>query len=282
MTSPSPHTTASTMTSTVSNLTPLGDPKHGGALFTLPREIRDDIYRLLIKGRYLVFRHIDSERHRATLKERGKTFDKPDLVILQISHVISREAQQILYSEGIFRYSIPVNAYAALKLQHEAINQMKKIEIYFKGLWQRTGCQSTGDPPHSRKCRPAAILEAIIRDISAAKILRDTLHIYLCAFDLETTENLMSRLLPKLRMLTGFRTVVIWVYPENFCGWYEYIKRESSNKVDSNGQITEILGLFTQAIKNAMEETLGPAIICNSSFWTSLEFHPREHITAIL
>ena len=31
----------------------LGDPSHGGALFLLPREVRDEIYRLLVKGRYL-------------------------------------------------------------------------------------------------------------------------------------------------------------------------------------------------------------------------------------
>lgn len=63
----------------------------------------------------------------------GVTFDKPDLVVLRISHVINREAQHLLYSESIFRYSIPSYEHAAPKPQKEDVNRMKKIEIYMGG-----------------------------------------------------------------------------------------------------------------------------------------------------
>lgn len=43
---------------TIPNDHPLGDPKHGGALFTL-REIRDEIYKLVVKGRYLFLPDFD-------------------------------------------------------------------------------------------------------------------------------------------------------------------------------------------------------------------------------
>ena len=37
-----------------------------------------------------------------------------------------------------------------------------------------------------------------------------------------------------------------------------------------------------QAIKDAMEPTLGPAMTCKIDFGISLVFHPREHVPAIL
>ena len=81
----------------------LGDPKHGGALFLLPREIRDNIYRLLVKGNYLdtgCFCHHSNEDLYA------RTDVRPDFAILQLSKSIGREATDILYSESVFRLVI--------------------------------------------------------------------------------------------------------------------------------------------------------------------------------
>ena len=54
---------------------PLGDPKHGGAPFLLPREIRDEIYLHLVKGN-----HLDTEIfYRYSGKDRyGRTVVRPD------------------------------------------------------------------------------------------------------------------------------------------------------------------------------------------------------------
>lgn len=37
----------------------LGDPSHGRALFLLPQEVQDEIYRLLVKSRYLAEKPLD-------------------------------------------------------------------------------------------------------------------------------------------------------------------------------------------------------------------------------
>ncbi len=89
---PSSDTTTSNIESTLSKTTLRGDPKHGGALFTLPREIRDDIYRLLVKGRHNVYSTLEDEEGRIFTKSTVP--DKPDLVILQISRAISHEAEE--------------------------------------------------------------------------------------------------------------------------------------------------------------------------------------------
>ena len=82
---------------------PLGDSKHGGALFLLPREIRDEVYRLLVRGSYLdttcLYRYSD----KAFEPQQGV---RPDFAILRVSKSISREATEILYSESVFRFVI--------------------------------------------------------------------------------------------------------------------------------------------------------------------------------
>ncbi|KAF6229506.1 hypothetical protein HO173_011546 [Letharia columbiana] len=107
---------------------PLGDSEHGGALFTLPREIRDEIYRLLVKGRHCVF--LPSEPvHGDTLTDGIDKFDKHDLVILRTSKAISREAHEILYSESIFRYGINFWASKALEPPIRAVYRMQKMKM---------------------------------------------------------------------------------------------------------------------------------------------------------
>lgn len=109
----------------------LGDPGHGGALFLLPREVRDEIYRLLVKGRYLAKEPMDQydDPNGGTTnggKSNGEeTNDKnkdnidceellsedegPDFSIFRVSKFLSDEAKEILYSESVFRFVIDWN-----------------------------------------------------------------------------------------------------------------------------------------------------------------------------
>ena len=85
--------------------TPLSDRKHGGDLFYLPQEIRDMIYRYLVKGRYL-----DSKPSKENERSRGAPGTAEDagadLSILRVSKIVGYEASEILYSEGVFRFII--------------------------------------------------------------------------------------------------------------------------------------------------------------------------------
>lgn len=246
------------MVSTASSLTPRGDPKHGGELFTLPREIRDIIYRLLVKGRYLVFRLLDNADG-VTFVKCGTMFT-PDLVILRISRVIGSEAQEIFYSESIFQYCDPFTTKAILNPQIEAVNRMKKIEIYIQKLEDRNIM--------------AAICENIIGDFTGIEVVRDTLHINFTHSGPGITKALIgSHFLPRMGLLYGFHTVAIKVTP-----------RESFQDTISNeGSVWESQqSEARQAIIGAMQPTLGPAIIRDDNSKVHLEFHPRRHAPAIM
>ena len=128
------------MASMVSNLTRLGDPKHGGALFTLSLEIRDEIYRLLVKRYYLIYgplELLDKGNNRSSFRDRELGIDKPDLTILRISQAISHEAQEVHYSESIFRYDYHFAVAEALKPPTQGVNRMKKVEIDIRGLMSK-------------------------------------------------------------------------------------------------------------------------------------------------
>ena len=82
---------------------PFGDSKPGGALFLLPREIRDEVYRLVVRGSYLDTKCLYRYSGKASEPQQGV---RPDFAILRVSKSISREATEILYSESVFRFLI--------------------------------------------------------------------------------------------------------------------------------------------------------------------------------
>lgn len=270
-------TTASVMEPEVANLTLLGDPKHGGALFTLPREIRDDIYRLLVKGRHTVYLPLKNEG--------GDTFksiahDKPDLVILQISRAISREAQEILYSESVFRYSMNFHASKALQPPTHLVSRMKKVKMLLSYLTSESDRDIYQDTHPSYKRRMAAICEATIDNFTGAQILRTTCHVQFVAFKPDTIQPLSSHILPKLKDFTGFRTVLVDVCLEK--EFEARMRWEKSKNIGSKGETTAMVEQIRQTIKDAMEPTLGPATDIIDDFWISVEFHPRQHVPSLL
>ena len=264
------------MTSTVSNLTPLGDSKNEGTLFTLPREIRDEIYRLLVKGRYFILRRCKS-RHKAEVIETGTRPDQPDFEILQLSKTISAEAQEILYSESIFVFCVPWKTSALLKSPVEAVNRMKNIEIHIYDLSEsyynfRYGIAEVDG-------RIEAIYEAIVNELKGAKICRDTLYINLRGSTPKMIRPLRSHLLPNVCEFIGFRKIVMKVVPQG-C-FRDLMSRERSEETASSGEITAQFERVKHAITDAMEPTLGPASIRDIGLSFYIEFHPRQYMPAI-
>lgn len=274
-------TTTSVMESEVSNLTLLGDPKHGGALFTLPREVRDDIYRLLVKGRHTVYLPLEGEEGQIYgLKAGSVAFDKPDVVILQISRAISREAQEILCSESVFLYPMHFCARKALKPPAELVRRMKKVKMIVRDLASEGASYIYQDTHPSYKPRMAAICGATIDNFTGAQILREKCHVQFKAFKPDMIEPLSSLILPKLKDFNGFRTLLVEVCLE---GKYEgRVRWEKSQNMGSEGNAMAGVERVRQAIKDAMEPTLGPATTINDGFKISLRFHPRQHVPTLL
>lgn len=273
------------MASAVSKPTGLGDSKHGGALFTLPREIRDEIYRLLVKGSYLVFAPSEAEHGGSVSVTHPQTYANPDLVILLISQAISREAQDLLYSESVFRYSVDFYAFEIPKPPIQAMSRIQNLKISIGHLMPGSVSYhryQTDDPTY----RPhmAAICEATIGNFTGVQILRNTFHIRLYGSKSSVIEPLANYIFPKLNELNGFRAILVEVYLGDDCDMFK--RREQSENMGSNEEITADIERVKDAIKDAMEPTLGPATTSNTCFNTGfkiyLEFHPREHVPTIL
>ena len=125
----------------------LGDPSHGGALFLLPREIRDEIYRLLVKGRYLADKPLNYSYGGGTTnygKSNGEKINDenkdnidgeeilsenegPDFSIFRVSKFLSDEAREILYSDSVFRFTIDWNFPIGNEKAHGKLHRLKKV-----------------------------------------------------------------------------------------------------------------------------------------------------------
>lgn len=258
------------MASTVPNVARLGDPEHGGALFTLPREIRDEIYRLLVKRRYTVVGLPSAE---------DTIIAKPDMTILRISQAISREAYQIFYS-SILRYQISFdNINKAVKAPAQPVELMKKVKMVIGGLALKRE-HAKGQLEYYRRIEK--ICEATIDKFTNSQILRDDCHVQFPEFSPDMITFLQSFILPKLAIFTGFRTLQVEFFLEGGLDADIEAEMDIFEKTGSVGKILRGWGSIKQAIRHAMEPTLGPAQSCGNLYIIRLNFHPREHVPSIL
>ena len=259
------------MASTVSNLKPLGDRTHGGALFILPREIRDEIYRLLLKRDYTVFHSIVTKPH--SCKNRDKKTDHPGLVILRVSRIISYEAQDILYAESTFHLTVDFGMrLEELKGPTQPLRRVRNVKVMIRGLTPQLDGYDARCTPAMYSRRMAVICEHTVDKFMGTKIRRDSCHIQLCDFGPHIFFPLTNYILPKFAAFNGFNTVVV------------DILREQPYRQYSNARLkpTRIFELLEGLLKRVMEPTMGPAISRNEGFTTRLEFKPREHAPSIL
>ncbi|CAF9929898.1 hypothetical protein IMSHALPRED_008030 [Imshaugia aleurites] len=264
----SPSTTSSSMASTISNPTSLGDPKNGGALFTLPRELRDEVYRLLVKRRYTVF--------------GDPSHQEPDLAILRVSRAISCEAQKIFHSESILQYQINLQDYdtvKAVKSSAQPINHMKKVKMLISGLEPKQA-----RPFHRLRYLKHAtkICAATINNFMGGQISRDNCYIQFPDFNPDMIGSLKTHILPTLAAFTGFRTLLIVVVLEDDLKADAQKEMKIFKETGSAGEILKGFGSVRRVIRKAMEPTLGPAKACKYRFAIGLEFHPSEHVPSIL
>ena len=269
----SPSITSSSMASTISNPTSLGDPKNGGALFTLPRELRDEVYRLLVKRRYTVF---------GDPSPKDTMVAKPDLAVLRVSRAISCEAHEIFYSESILRYQINLQDYDTIKAvtpPAQPVNHMKKVKMMISGLepLKATAIDRLRYNRHAND-----ICAATLQNFTGAQIFRDNCQIQFLGFNPDMIGSLKTHILPTLAAFTGFRTLLIEVYLEDDL---KADLREEVKVFGETGVAGKIMKRFKSAIQvmqKAMEPTLGPAKRYYYAFSYDLEFHPSEHVPSIL
>ena len=237
----------------------------GGPLYSLPREIRDEIYRYLVKGRYLSFHSwMDYTRRLSFEKIDLAMFQKADLAIFRVSKATFDEATSIFYSESVFRYHIDQYHNTALCSPGEASNRMMKIDVDIG----RLGPNNMYLP----RVRPDGIeadLCTALDKFSGLSNLRNTISIKIQLAPFYVCLVLSEHVFRILRALVGFRTVVVYVGPPpDF----------STGHKENDEQYIEI----AREIEEEMVPTMGPITVRQVGLRTYLEFHPLEHMQADL
>lgn len=225
-----------------------------GTLNKLPREIRDEIYRYLVKGRCFLYqpycKAITAQRKR---KPSIKNFRFP---ILQVSKAIHDEATSIFYSESVFRDYVDMFSYIALLPAH-VTNRMMKITFtidfdYLHSEWIDLGSRG--------------IEGTLLEKFTGLGVLRKTLFLEFKLADLDIYGVLSDHLLKKLKSFVGFRTIIMSLGPRSD------LNSKRKKRIEFEG--------ITQALKGEMVPTMGPATISYVGLNTYLEFHPLEHMRA--
>ena len=248
----------------------MSNPQYGGALFILPREVRDEIYRLVVKRDYIIYVTLGDDE--VSIRP---TKDKHYFAILEVSKTLSDEASDILYSESLFKFSIDFSAHGIFCVPTPLTKRMKNVEFRFGGLSTWHSDLFSPNTFLTYQNHINTICHAVIADFTGAEIVRNNLRIRLSVCGPGMISTLSVHIFQGIKALIGFRTIVLEVFP--LC--------PVSILVWHMGFRPKVWGLSTQeliqtrrGLQDILEPTLGSAIQYSNGDVFCLTFRPREHI----
>ena len=253
------------MTSAATTYSTLGDPRHGGALFTLPREVRDEIYRLVVRKRCVFY---ITRPGNVPLPSR----DQYDFAILQVSKAINHEASDVLYAESVFRFSMDFYSFKVSSVPAHLANRMKTAEIDFQGLHYNPPMLSY--PGFYANAN--AILDAAFAGFASTDNRRNHLHIRFFDCSPDVMRMLSTHFSKTLNSVIGFRTVLV----QNVSVCATYIARVRSMGIqksfgDLQKEATIIIG---QRMLEILTPTLGPAETAVPGDVSCYILHPQDYL----
>lgn len=247
--------------------TALGNSQHGGALFTLPRELRDEIYRLLVKKRYIIYITPHEDNHVTT--------EKHDLAILEVSQAVSSEALEILYSEAVFCFSVDFRSDDYPRRPSQLTNRIKNVEFNIIGLGICPALCSSQTPCLRHLDHPDIFYHSAMAKFTDAEIAGNSVRIRLLLCDPDSIEDLFVSTFETLKVFMGFRTITIEVVPISVSSrelgmskreqWvFPWLSKEHDSQIG-------------QEVKSSLEPTLGPAAEEYHGDVQHLTFHPGKN-----
>ena len=240
--------------------------KPAGIFFSLPREIRDEIYRHLVKGHYLFYQSPVDEVT-TVLKAVLKTpFGSPNFAIFQVSKATYNEATLIFYSESVFQYQLDEIQSSITYPPGPAKNRMMKILLEFDNL------SNYGQWYSPYRNETEHNLQATIDNFTGLSSVRTIIYIKLKVIFVDIHRMLDLHFFQRLKTLVSFRTVIVEVGPASGPASATGRKYHGGEEYKS----------VAQAIEEEMVLTMGPASLSQVDRTTYLEFHPLEHMRANL
>ena len=246
-----------------------------GILAKLPREIRDEIYRCLVKGDYDVntgpYYFID--------------LCLIDTTVLRASKSINREARSVLYSESLFHFSLNISRplYPEItecpQYPKTFADEMMNISFDIHGLGDYFDKSESWKPVHSKIFKQ--FCDNTIGYFTGTKITRKYVRVQLYRLPKLTADYFTSPFFEVLKRLVGFRTMTVVLHFD-----FDLHEREDSLYADRETiqYVSDRAQEGMQAVKKYLVPALGPVAdeylekmwpIC---FRATLTFHPLEHL----
>ena len=226
----------------------LGDPKYGGALFVLPREIRDKIYGLLFKGRYRAA-WIAQPLH---TELRIPNYDQSDFSILRLSKTIGSEATETLYSENVFRFIMSERPeHYVIKPDFDCLKgvvPLIKNVILDVDTYTLNAADCLYEP--NRNC-PMRILEGI-------DVRRQSLHVRMLGCrEILLEGSTLASFCHRLKTFVGFRAVTVEILPRH---WLLKLDYQSGDDFMCGRESETLMSRFILAVAEELEPAFGPAV----------------------
>ncbi|CAF9933559.1 hypothetical protein IMSHALPRED_009392 [Imshaugia aleurites] len=268
--------------------TPLGDPKHDQALFRFPREIRDEIYRLLVKGCYLACEE--------------KNVDQAGLSVLRVSKSIGAEAMEILYSESVFRFFID-HDHKDMDREHlqRVVPRMRYVHLHLDGMLFDSAdwFQTWGDKAPTKRLEKQ--ISAFIGLFEHVDINRQSLHVRItrCSAYLLWETSLFCTFCQGLKGLVVFRVANVEVILSSDFLWKpQYTHYHGFDITQKIKYARDLVGRVTHAVTKELGPEFGPPIsgfksdignvpmpkgenlfcLGDTGLIGFLQFHPSEHL----
>ena len=252
---PKPHRTRTSITITSSSssspstsLGTIGNPSHGGALFILPREVRDEIYRLVVKRRY----------HTSHFLPVGTYVN--DLAIFRVSRAIGHEATDIWLSESLFVFVIDFEDHVKRGVPSELLDRMKNVELQLELYDMYADLKGMEELDRIRdRDRYINTYRIAIAPFTTGHVAGNRLVVALISRELRMEglilDEFLSGFLEALKAANRFRTVAV-----SICT----LLRPSHDII--------------RAVKDKLEPVLGPSSEYLSAQMPAVEFHPQKYL----
>lgn len=258
--------TASSLTSLAVSKVTTEDPGLG-TLAKLPREIRDEIYRYLVKGVYYLRQPLPFFVYPGQLRRRFEP------TALHLSKTIHHEAAEVYFSESSFAINL-VYTKGMIKVPQQSFDRMMSIRLLVP----------CGERDHHND--NMGIWEATIQQLNSAKPIRRDIHV---VFDIHSSlkfTTVPSSVFYSARSLTRYR--VVFLEADIAFGQDNRDTRGSPAVEEAIKRCNEKCDLLIAAVMKELEPSLGPATLhCPTPQIPSvyhgyqscflLEFHPHEY-----
>ena len=260
------------------DLATTGDPVHGGALFTVPREIRDKIYRLLVKGHYFTVDDYPTERG-----------DIPT-AIYRVSRAISQEALHIWLSESSFSFDVNFDRYQNNGVPHEHMKCMEKVVLRLKNIPvihadnEKVGINRASILDHVRTTCKRGIAPYMAEDFACNTLILGIKWQLLYLMD-ATIDETLSPILETFEAVSRFETVAFKIAKEReeYSRCSNPVPRSMVQYLDLIQEVDttyeEQFQEVARVIRNKLEPVLGPAFENHSPYVSVIGFHPQKFLT---